>query len=1772
MDYSRLRAAALHGSEDEEAVTVDTRALIDKVLARYSGEWTTLRELIQNAADAQATKVMVKFETLPSTRVPLPSNPSRSELLKHTISHHALRRLVVTNDGQPFTKTDWARLKRIAEGNPDETKIGAFGVGFYSVFADCEEPFVSSGSEAMAFYWKGNALFTKKTTLPPNQANSDTAFVLDYRTTTTPVPNILSVAQFLGTSLTFVALQKMEFWIDDWRLLSLHKKVSPSIAVAIPRDLETRTQEGIMTIAAVDRVNTQIDATHMAALGWKRQTTSALDKGQEPISEAPLIKSFFAKFTAVATQSREKAKAQAEEVAAQLAISEDITKVSSDTIFLRVTSANVRTTVTSQFSTELERATKKPPPKIAKLAILSSSYTGKRVTDGSNAAGAQAAADVFATVMPSKKPGGRIFIGFPTMQTTGAGLHISAPSVIPTVEREAIDLNARWVRSWNMEMLRAAGILTRLSYYDDMNDLGLRLRSSIPSNGPVTEKEVAQYLPEALHLLKTYTFSDSTPSSQVGDHINQSFWTAFNSATVEVFSTKGVLPSPKVRLRSPEVAKFINGLPMVPQELEKTPFIEKLVEYGLLTTVTVSDIRQELSNKAMNKDQLATFITWAAKGSIDGKLDKATLQGLLNVAVAMIGEKEDQGEIVALSTIQHFIVTGKIPPTLPIPPDTMPFSLTSHCSARELQALGWTPLEIYPWLQFLISDAARRIDEQNMLKSPVFAAQVLGIVSKSWDSHSQSTKELIIRLLQSHPIMPTKLGMRRPQDSFFASVKLFDDLPVIQGCNNIRDKFLAAIGVRKTLDLETIFARLFSPANVEGKKPWSHVELIRYLASVADDIPRADMKKFYEARMCPAEAGPKGQESSQASSTLYRVADLFEPQDSLRELGLPILQWPTPSGVVGLRSAELHFLESLGLRKYPTPMQLVEMMAGPDIDARQKALSYFLTKYKQNGYQDFDLSVSTKPFLPVEGQKSLVCPSQCYSDEAAAVLGYRILRKDLHADAMRLGVLPSPPINDCVRRLLHQPPRNVEQAKKLFSYFSRRTHELKDDSLKLLRAAPIVPLTDSKGTTVKHTTPSMCYLGSGSSYADIFDFVDFGEESNTFLYRCGAKTEPTTFELATRACEEPARLLGSLDVEKYLSLLRTLANSASELRRERALWGKMKRASFLLGCRTVAADGMSVDDEDDSGYLKQYQLASAGQITIPDDFIAYRIFQQHLLCAPEDEVLERFYESLGANLLTHLVQEDLKIGSEVRQETQALQYRKHLVERSQIFLHEYSRDKKDNIRHDAKWLNKNLKVVMVQTIALRRKLPNHPRTEVETRSAASQVGREGCILYLSTKGRIDMYHVAQALCKILLRKENLQTCVFFEPFLTLDLIGLRNRGYNVQRILRAKEQEARIAEEERQKALREEQERLKARAAEEVERAVEQDKLGNGVADKGKQAGGVPDKPRPPVMPGTFDNEEFLQNIEEPKRSKGGFFHNLKNRWGLDFKDDEPDSDSSAAGPSALPPPPQPRSPKPEWGKASDPAVLQQNLANAVRSTRAYGSDEVMDKPVVKEVTEQSTYCDRSGGNNVKFLMESSSGMKIFADKDLINEETIKFLSANGGAINVFSALLIDAASIYGLQRKALHIFYNRTGGTIAFNKGGSIFSNLRYFLELHAKKIQASDPVAAAAGKAEALVYWWVVLAHELAHNLVDPHNSEHSYYTESFIQQYHPALVAKMASGLMHASGGSGPVALPASPPRPAPHRAPHPDPRSLPPPPPYTEHNSRPNDPRQSSQWRN
>ncbi|KAA8563640.1 hypothetical protein EYC84_011663 [Monilinia fructicola] len=1633
MDFTKLRAAALNDGDDEEAVTVNTRALIDKVLARYSGEWTTLRELIQNAADAQATTVTIKFETLPSFQVPTPSTINQSVILKHVLLHHTLKRLLVTNNGQAFGVNDWSRLKRIAEGNPDETKIGAFGVGFYSVFADCEDPFVSSGNQAMAFYWKGNSLFTKKIQLPPNEANPNTSFVLDYRNTTTPMPNLLSIAQFLATSLTFVALQNIELYVDDYKIISLAKKAAPSYNVPIARDVETRSKEGLMKVQSLERESVQMDATFMNVVGWKPTKSSTSKPSYDnsygsTSSDMPSLRSFFSRLTSNNAQAQQKAKALQEERAMQEVLLEDLTALTTTNVFLRVTTAMIKTYIQPSFAAELERATKKPPPKTTKLAILTSSYDETEASTHDNSVSQNV--DVFASVLPGKKPGGRVFIGFPTHQTTGAGMHLSAPSVIPTVERESIDLNARYVRTWNLEMLRVAGIMARLAFANEMSDLADKVKRATQSNGngnKVTKREIEQFMPEAAHILKTFTFGDSTPSSQVSQIIEEAFWTAYRKASIEVYSTRSVLPTTKVRLATEDLSGFVEGIPVVPDALVNSEFVQKLKDFELITEITISDVKQELEAKALTKDQLTQFIKW-------------------------------------------------------------------------------------------------------------FAAKVLQIISKSWEGTSANSKATVISLLSTLTVIPTKCGMRKPGEAFFESVKLFEDLPTLTNCPGVKEKFLAAIGVRKTVDLETIYSRLLAPSTQaqegEASKSSRHMDLIKYLASVKDDIPPEDLKRLKESQICPAEAGPSGLESSKGTARMYKVRELFEPKEALRSLGLPIIQWPGNN--YRSTSNEGRFLSMLGLRSFPSVPELIDLMSSTDFILRDKAMVYFIANHHINGYSDFNVSTSTKAILPIEGdEKRRVMPVECFTNAKSSVLGFNILRNDLQIHANKFGVAVDPSITECVNRLIRNPPKTRRDAITLFGYFSSRLGELGYNSCAKLGDSAFVPVPDNRdnlqglvnekalnSSTIKYLTPRQCYLGSSSEYSEIFDFVDFGAEGNTFLLKCGSKNEPTKLELAAMVCQEPARLLGIMQSpEKYLNLLRSLANDLPLLKRDRALFKQMKVSKFLLGSKELSSakekpKSNSLIDEQESEVedledapLKQWQLEQPSKIVVVDDYNSYRLFKENLVCAPLEDRLEEFYLALGSANLSDIVQEDLRVGQAVPYQGDSAKLKKHILERTKLFLHESPRE---NVKRDSRWLEKNLTVQTVSGIQVRRSLRGHNLSNTEKRTAACIQERHQGLQLLVTNA-YDTYQISMAMCKHLLARPQQQSYLTFESFLTLSLMQLRSRGYNVERILRAKAAEARIAEEERKRQLEAEQEQIK-----EQEHQWRQDQAATVAAASREENREENRRDSHAAMPGAFGSDS--PSPPRVKREKNrGLFSNLTRRLGLDTSSD--DSPKSPTAPTPLledgakdapPPYTETAGQKPQTESVTSSGAIKQNLLNAIQSSRAHDSSDLFSAPSTNQVKEQAEYCDSTSGQNLTYFADASNGTRIFISNDRRNANSpnmADILAANVSSLNIFAALLHEAADIYSLPRKAIHIFYDDHGNTIAFNSKGSIFCNFRFFQQLHLKKLESK----AGEEKAEAGAYWWVVLAHELAHNLVGPHNSDHSFYTEQLIANYFPKMMAR-------------------------------------------------------------
>ena len=172
-------------------IKINQRELIMKILSRYSGRFTVLRELIQNANDSKATEYEITLF------------PDKKQI---HISHN----------GFVFRQQDWERITTVASGNPDENTIGCFGVGFYSVFSISEFPTIISGNQMLQFRFEDDQLITKMANTTSFEPN--TTFVFEHveadifeDLNSTELPQFLTRSLFFSTSILTITFQKSVF-------------------------------------------------------------------------------------------------------------------------------------------------------------------------------------------------------------------------------------------------------------------------------------------------------------------------------------------------------------------------------------------------------------------------------------------------------------------------------------------------------------------------------------------------------------------------------------------------------------------------------------------------------------------------------------------------------------------------------------------------------------------------------------------------------------------------------------------------------------------------------------------------------------------------------------------------------------------------------------------------------------------------------------------------------------------------------------------------------------------------------------------------------------------------------------------------------------------------------------------------------------------------------------------------------------------------------------------------------------------------------------------------------------------------------------------------------------------------------------------------------------------------------------------------------------------------------------------------------------------------
>ncbi|KAF9328391.1 hypothetical protein BGZ91_001028 [Linnemannia elongata] len=1595
-----LRSQVLSHTGAEERVEVNQRHLIDKILARYSAEYVVYRELMQNSDDAGAKGIEVVFETAaPNSQETAPNLSTK------------VTRVLFKNNGMDFRPEDWNRLKKIAEGNPDESKIGAFGVGFYSLFSICEEPFVSSGKECMAFYWRNDQLYAKRAGIPDDENQKDgwTTFLLDLRE---PM-DMLSMDEFgpfLARSLGFTAnLRDISVYLDHHCILKISKKMREPRPMTLPKTMYMTSPQKIFTLKSVDLQSVQLDATKMEVSRWTREVTHT-----------------------------------------------------STTIFLRTASGNLDVRVSKQFSNEMERTTKKYPPSQTAIQILYVGHDEK-----------QASADnksIFKDLVPFPEQG-RIFIGFPTHQTTGFSSHV-AGRFIPTVERESLDFVDKTLQIWNHELLSMAGLLSRALY-------------------------------EVGHYIDAYFFRMST-------------------LALSILSSNGVKTLDKVRIPEPTMAAFLTQLPTIPSNVYtgSQKFIDKLEKAGKIQRITFKDVLLELESRTLTEVQMVAMLKWWIDFSSKYVIPDSEVNAFFQLALVCSGDT-----VKPLASLKWFVNPKVTPIDMPLPPNTLPYDITKTFTQPELYRISdsWQELNLLEWTKFIINDTDFEV-------SPVFAEKVLLVLSRGWGQLHENSQRAIVALLSQKKCIPTKYGMKVPNESYFRTVTLFPDLPVMVFTKQPLEKLLLSMGARKSVELQLVFDRLVNAGS------WDHMQLVKYLASAEGDTtespptpPPVQVKRY------PANA-------------------LYAPNEVLAPLGLPMIEW---KGRWRATSDEAKLLFELGLLTHPTLDVLLTLASPPtDKDIQAKALAYLLENFKTQYTLQYSPSKVKLTFLPTT-TGTLETPEGCFWNPSCSVMNFPVLREDLRVHAVMLGIRENPLPAKLLERLAQSPPPTKEKGKEVFEFLGKFQGEFGHHHWSALRTLKFIPLDDSGSNFVE---PQSCYFDKKDSafHPDLLTTVDFGRAANLFLKSCGVKEEPTPVELTQLVVRAPHDFLNrNGGVENYKSILRQIASHMHVIRTQKALVTEMMRSPFLLGEKRInqdvddetdtgskpSADGKGDDDDEEGSssanqgqVVVQYKLAKASDIYLIDDTVLQQIFTP--LSAPMESHLETLYEALGSTWISRQVKETCRPQGALAVTRRSENLQELIVERAPLLLSDHPPSR---LNFNLDWLTTKLKVRQVPEIQLRREfIPTGAIHNESTTACIVQDQAKAYYLLVTAKGDMDYFDIADALAKLLLRKKKLNDSIWWSNLLFTSLVNLKRKGFQVDRILNAKR-----AEKARVEAAAKADAAAAAQAAANV-------KLGPKQTADGQSKGNNNMAVAPPV-PGSFPTQDTSSNVSTistlpplpPVQTNnaaasasgggGSFFSRLKTLRdsviGKPVSYPNPNGVSSgieASGPGstvstikngANTPPPQPPTNTIVKGFAPDyQQNLQQSLKSAVANCRSNGRDDIRSEPTASTVSEvlTSSYCDVKPGHQLNFAGHAGE-LEFYLDKDcdadeIMTKENLKSLA------RFVKLLMVLAQDVFNLVPETMHVYYDPEGQAIAFNRGGSLFFNWRYYVALGhddgaglAKKQVQGKTITA---RDEALIYWFFTMAHELAHNFVGDHNSKHEFYFSSFCEQYLPALMVAMAT----------------------------------------------------------
>ncbi|RIA98236.1 hypothetical protein C1645_750373 [Glomus cerebriforme] len=1186
-------------SSNKEEVKVNQRCLVDKILARYSSEFVIYRELLQNSDDAKSTMIKIYFKTKdPNTN----TNILRDEIVT----------ILFKNDGDHFKPQDWNRIKEIAVGNPGDQKIGAFGVGFYSVFSVCDEPSIISGGQGMKFFWENNQLITEHGEIDKDGETVDedqkwTTFTMHLRKPQ-KFPNVEEFTRFFSKSLGFTNnIKEIIVYFNDTQVIKLSRESQGQKSIDITSEFNTYSPNKTFKLKSLDIRDIRMNVERLLVQKENSEQQSLINDYQR----------------------------------------EDTFMV------LKIADGNLEITVDKDFSDEMKRITKKDLPKYTTIHLMFTEFDGDYN---------KIISPTFKNLLPYPEQG-QLYIGFQTQQTIGCYSNLSA-HVIPSVERESIDLVNKPLKEFNERILYLTGVLCRILYENEMNKIKMDLNVE---NIEHLEKRAA-------HVLGHFTFNKSTPKESVGIIIEKQFFDCLNQ-NLPILSTQGILPISDVRIPDPKTEAFIKKVPIVPKIILEhcEPFFKKAKDTRLIEVLSFQDVLRELRSRSLSEktEIIALLKWWISYRSEGNNTNSDGFTQFMQSAIFCIRDKPQ-----ALNTIHYafgsreqnsikindksLILPGI---EIPIPDDVLPHNISENFENSEMEKyFQWDELPLVHWARFIV-------DLPELEINPTFAETVhitLAAGLKNLDI-SENDKNIIRELFICKKCIPTTCGMKNPDDAYLQDVdasNLFPDLPKIQFQKFFDSKnLMLLLGVNKVIKVDRIIDYASSGVN------YNHMQLAKYLGSKLNDFNKSEWDRLKDAKIWP---------KYNSNDQHFIARELFVPLDLYREFLLPTIEWTEKWD---LNTGEAKFLINLGLLQYPTLSKILKLSAPPtEKEIRNKALKSFIDNFEKYSHE-YDPATIAIEFLPCFKPDVYAKPSECFINSDCAKMGFNVIERVYKNQAEKLGVNQHPDNEKLIKQLTENRPKSEVEAKDIFEYLETRRDTFTNKQLNLLSESEFIPIRN-KEQNIIHKSPYNCFFKGQKEvekiFGEFFLFIDFGKSANKFLEKCGVKNEPPAVKIAELLVESSREVWESVgrDTENYKFILQKLADDFNNIEENPDLITRMKAEPILLG----VSEG------------KKYDLDSVENIYINDDAVYIEIYNE-LSMIPKG-YSKFLYKCLGCKSLSESIKEKVEVSGNT-QETKESQYlQKKLDERAYLFYCDYP---KNFIRRNEEWLKK-LKVKGIDKI------------------------------------------------------------------------------------------------------------------------------------------------------------------------------------------------------------------------------------------------------------------------------------------------------------------------------------------------------------------------------------------------------------------------------------------------------------------------------------------